>query len=195
MAKRKFNFKNLGKDAGKDATKLALVTAGVIGSKKFLSFDQLLSNQPPDSAVRKNEGWIKAGLAVLAMPMVKNDMGKALLMGIGLEGLITAIRRMTVNQQTQQAYFPAIGAQQPTSVIRQLDAGVGKNLDPRGYSRGVNRRLQPRGYQPGMGAQQPFTVAQQLDSGVGGPANMPGGNPGSAAGQGIEMGVLLHGIT
>lgn len=134
MAK-KFDMKKVSKNLGIEAGKAAAIAGGMILSKKFLDTEVIFKNQKPDSFLRKQGGWVKAiaALAVLSSDMVKNDYAKSAIMGVGVEGLITGIRGMTVNKDTGEAFFDKIGqaggwgaiaTQQPGSVSRQIADSV-----------------------------------------------------------------------
>ena len=101
--------RKFGIQAAKDAGKLGAVALGTVASAKFLDFNQIFSNQPADSLLRKNQGLIKVGAAILLMPMIKNDMLKMVLLGVGVEGGIRSLRRFTTSAETGDSFFPQIG--------------------------------------------------------------------------------------
>ena len=90
------------KQAPANAMTLGLTTGGIIASKKFLPLDKALMkmNLKPDSPLIKYQGFLKSLLALFALGMLPakgamSDFGKPVVIGIGLEGLITGLRQAT----------------------------------------------------------------------------------------------------
>jgi len=102
---RKINLKGSAKNMGREATKAGLIMVGMIASKKVTQM--ATAKLDPNGFFMKYEGWIKAGggLFLLASGMIKNEMLKSIILGMVIEGGITAIRKIPkVGDQ-----IPAIG--------------------------------------------------------------------------------------
>lgn len=148
MANKRFDRKKIQANLGRELGAGAATMGGMILSKKFLAPDLLLKNQPDDNFFKKNFQIIKAlgaftYLAATTEPTGKgkkemtNIMIRRAILGIGLEGGITAIRKLTINEETGEAFFDKLGqsgwgapsSQQPRTVAEQLDEGVAGTED------------------------------------------------------------------
>src|SRR3990167_6028700 len=94
----KFNFKNIGKNAGMYGMDLGAITIGTLATAKFLNFEQLLPKMDKESFFIKHQGGVKAAGAFIILTMFGNKMpgwGKMLILGVALEGAIREVRVLT----------------------------------------------------------------------------------------------------
>lgn len=116
-------FKTKGKDLMKNTVEegkpILFTTLGVVAGQKFLDFKTLFPNAKPDSMLIKHEGLIKAGGAAVALAMWGKNMSpmmRFLIMGVGIQGGIKAVRQYTMND-AGKAFVEQIGNTDYTSDI------------------------------------------------------------------------------
>lgn len=131
--KAKASAKKRGKDiitnAKEPAMQIALATAGAIGTQKFLDFQTMMKDQyakDPNSFVFKHEGIIKVGAAVITIAAWKNmpEWLKWLVIGLGVQGAIKAVRTYTKDSATNETKVPSIGAAEMDEAINSLAAEI-----------------------------------------------------------------------
>lgn len=95
--------KGFGKSVMNEALPPLLITAGVVGSQKFLDFKTVAEKfnltVKPDSFFMKHEGIIKMGGVVVTLAMWKKCPVwlKWLLIGVAVQGGIKAVKQYTIN--------------------------------------------------------------------------------------------------
>jgi len=148
------------KESVDELIKIGVIGAAMHASRKFFSFETFFPKMSPDNFLIKNEGIAKVAIAAFAIPMVKNKWLKMALLGVGLEGGLKAIRRLTMKNgeytldpigNAQQQYytqeynkmmgqFPGYGYT-PAQVQAQTAAGVA-GMGNHNYNMG-NRSVAP----------------------------------------------------
>jgi hypothetical protein len=121
----KFNFKKVGKDAGKYAIDLGAVTVGALATAKFLDFNTLFPQMNPNGFFIRHQGAVKAGAAFIVLTMFGNRLpgwAKMLVLGVGLEGAIKEVRVLTTGA-TGESMFPQLG-QADSASDAQLEAAA-----------------------------------------------------------------------
>ena len=141
----KFDFKGILKSGFVTVKDVALVTAGVIGTQKFLDFKTLMPQADPTKFYMKHEGFVKVGGVVIVLGLWKKcpPLIRMLLIGMAVQGAIKEIRQMTMNEKGE-AMFTQIGAESYDDAIRQMAEEIKKDASLKGpsitdqYSTGVN---------------------------------------------------------
>jgi hypothetical protein len=115
-------------NAKQPAMQIALATAGTIGAQKFLDFQTLMKDKyakEPDSFIFKHEGAIKVGGAIIAIAAWKTmpEWLKWLVIGIGVQGAIKAVRQYTKDDKGETK-VPQIGAAEMDEAINSLAAEI-----------------------------------------------------------------------
>lgn len=110
------NWKAVAKHTAVTVGEVAVLTGGIILTKKFLDFRVIFKNQiaaDPKYADKfhiKHQGAIKlVGGAALAC-FIKNPWLRMLAIGVAIEGAITEARVLTTNSETGVSFFDQIGA-------------------------------------------------------------------------------------
>lgn len=144
MARIKFP-KLKGREMATNAGSVLAVGLGMYGSR-MLSVKTIAPNLPEDSWWIKNEGMLKFGAGILLLPMIKNPFLKMAMIGMAVEGGLSAARSfipegskmqipMMGQGDTDDAYyyqeyqkmmgqFPGYGFT-PAQVEQQLKTSVG----------------------------------------------------------------------
>lgn len=121
--------KDLLSNAKDPAMKIALATAGAIGTQKFLDFQTLMKDkyaQDPNSFIFKHEGLIKVGGAIITIAAWKNmpEWLKWLVIGLGIQGAIKAVRTYSKDSATNESKIPSIGMAEMDEAINSLAAEI-----------------------------------------------------------------------
>lgn len=121
--------KNFMVNAKQPAMQIGLATAGVIGTQKFLDFKTLMKDQyakNPDAIYFKHEGLIKVGAAIVTVAMWKNmpEWAKWLVIGVGIQGGIVAVRQYTKDKASGESLVSQIGTAEYESAINSLAAEI-----------------------------------------------------------------------
>src|SRR5690606_6956895 len=120
--------KDIVSNAKEPAMQIALATAGVIGTQKFLDFQTLMKDKyakDPNNFIFKQEGLIKVGGAIIAVAAWKNmpEWLKWLVIGVGIQGAIKAVRQYTKDDKGESK-VPHIGAAEMEEAINSLAAEI-----------------------------------------------------------------------
>lgn len=129
FSKAKAHGKNFLVNAKTPAMQIGLATAGIVGAQKFLDFKDLMKDQyakDPNAIFFKHEGLIKVGAAVVTIAMWKNmpEWVKWLVIGIGIQGGIVAVREYTKDGTTGNSFVKQIGETQFNDAINSLAAEI-----------------------------------------------------------------------
>ena len=136
------DFLNNAKDP---AMKIALATAGTIGAQKFLDFQTLMKDKyakDPNNFIFKHEGLIKVGGAIVTIAMWKTmpEWLKWLVIGLGIQGAIKAVRTYT-KDDTGNSKVPQIGAGEMEEAINSLAAEIKSVAEQERTSVGASNEL------------------------------------------------------
>ena len=111
----KVQWKAVAKHGAITAGEVAVITGGIILTKKFLSAKTLFKNQIEkdptfvDKWYMKHEGAVKVGIGVVAASLIKNPWLKMVAIGFAIEGAITEVRYLTTDKTSGASFFDAIG--------------------------------------------------------------------------------------
>lgn len=133
------NWKAIAKHTGITIGEVAVLTGGIVLTKKFLDARILFQKQiaaDPTYAEKwfvKHQGAVKLVGGAAAACFIKNPWLRMIAIGIAVEGAITEARVLTMNKETGLSFFEQIGAEDnSTSAIDEemkaaalLAAGVG----------------------------------------------------------------------
>lgn len=128
-ASAKKHGKNFIVNAKQPAMQIGLATAGIVATQKFLDFKTLMKDQyakNPDAIYFKHEGLIKVGGAIVTIAMWKNmpEWAKWLVIGVGIQGAIVAVRTYTKNKESGQSLVNQIGTAEYEEAINSLAAEI-----------------------------------------------------------------------
>lgn len=136
----KVQWKAVAKHGAITAGEVAVITGGIILTKKFLSAKTLFKNQIEkdptfaDKWYMKHEGAVKVGIGVIAASMIKNPWLKMVAIGFAIEGAITEVRYLTTDKTSGASFFDSIGAGAEGIDAEMLEAakavrGIGEGED------------------------------------------------------------------
>ncbi len=142
-AAAKGHGKNFLANAKSPAMQIGLATAGVVASQKFLNFKELMKDQyakDPNAIFFKHEGLIKVGGAIVTIAMWKTmpEWAKWLVIGVGIQGGIVAIREYTKDGTTGNSFVSQIGETQFNDAISSLAAEIKSVAEQSRTSVGAN---------------------------------------------------------
>lgn len=105
------------------------ISGGVLAAQKFADFKEVFKDQyakDPQGMMFKHEGLIKVAAAIFAYHNSKNapEIVRQLIIGLGIQGAILAIREFTKDPKTGESMFKTIGQTDYDEAINALAAEV-----------------------------------------------------------------------
>ncbi len=126
---KKVNWTAVAKHAAYTGGEVAVLTGGIILTKKFLDFKVLFKKkieQDPTYAEKfhiKHQGLIKLGVGSVAACFIKNPWLRMLAIGVAVEGAITEARLLTTDKEGV-SFFDQIGADDQASIDAEMRAAA-----------------------------------------------------------------------